>query len=246
MAPASFQLRPRSVPPTIPTAWRLSGRCPRCRYPVRDSRRPDGTSSRKGSRGQGHRRRPGLQPGAVHRARNRVAAAPDDPSRDEFEVIYVDDGSTDETPARLDALAAEHPHIRVFHEPNSGWAGRPRNVGIRQARGEYIQFIDQDDALTPDALRRLHEMAARNRLRHRDRKVASNFRPVPQHLFRQNVDSCTIHDTSLISSLTPHKMFRTAFLREHGIEFPEGRRRLEDQLFMVRAYLAGADRVDPC
>lgn len=155
----------------------------------------------------------------------------------DLEVIYVDDGSTDGTPAKLDALAAAHAHIRVIHEPNSGWAGRPRNVGTREARGEYVQFLDQDDAMTPDALRLLYEMAVRNRSDIVIGKVASNFRPVPQHLFRHNVEACTIRDTPLISSLTPHKLFRTAFLREHGIEFPEGRVRLEDQLFMVRAYL---------
>ncbi|HEY4190415.1 MAG TPA: hypothetical protein VGM28_08350, partial [Candidatus Limnocylindrales bacterium] len=97
--------------------------------------------------------------------------------------------------------------------------------------------------------RALHEMATRNRSDIVIGKVASDFRPVPQHLFRHNVEACTIRDTSLISSLTPHKMFRTAFLREHGLEFPEGRVRLEDQLFMVRAYLVAqtvsilADRV---
>jgi glycosyltransferase involved in cell wall biosynthesis len=157
---------------------------------------------------------------------------------DELEIIYVDDGSTDDSPARLDALAAEHPNVRVIHTPNSGWAGRPRNIGIREARGEYVQLLDQDDSMAPDALRLLYEMGRRNRSDIVIGKVASDFRPVPLHLFRQNREVCNVHDTSLISSLTPHKMFRTAFLREHGIEFPEGRRRLEDQLFMVRAYLA--------
>ena len=64
---------------------------------------------------------------------------------EEYEVIFVDDGSTDETPARLDALAAEHEHVRVEHIPNSGWPGKPRNIGIEMARGEYVYFVDNDD-----------------------------------------------------------------------------------------------------
>lgn len=53
----------------------------------------------------------------------------------EFEAVFVDDGSTDTTPARLDELAAVHPHIRVLHTENSGWPSRPRNIGVAHARG---------------------------------------------------------------------------------------------------------------
>ncbi len=157
---------------------------------------------------------------------------------DEYEVIFVDDGSTDGTPAGLDALAAADARVSVIHTPNSGWAGRPRNVGIDAARGAYVQFVDHDDELTPEALERLLALAEKNMSDIVLGKEASDFRPVAVGVFQRNRDRCTIADAPLILNLTPHKMFRTAFLREHGLRFPEGRRRLEDQLFVVQAYFA--------
>jgi hypothetical protein len=159
--------------------------------------------------------------------------------RDEFEVLFVDDGSKDDTPALLEALAAEHDHFRVIRIPNSGWPGKPRNIGVEQARGEYVQFLDHDDRMAPEALERLYETARRNRSDIVIGKAASNFtkRGVAHGLMSRTRESCTVWNAPLIDSLTPHKMFRTAFLREHGIVHPEGPWILEDQLFMVRAYL---------
>ncbi|HYH91953.1 MAG TPA: glycosyltransferase family 2 protein [Candidatus Saccharimonadales bacterium] len=160
--------------------------------------------------------------------------------RDAFEVIAVDDGSTDDTPARLDAMADRYPNLSVVRSEHSGWPGRPRNIGIERARGEFIQFMDQDDEMSPDSLRRLVAMGQEN---HADivlGKVTSDFRPVALGLYARNRPSCTIHDAPLIDSLTPHKMFRRTFLAEHAIAFPEGRRRLEDQLFVVKAYFAAS------
>ena len=154
----------------------------------------------------------------------------------EYEAIFVDDGSTDGTPARLDALAAAHPNISVIHQENSGWPGKPRNVGIDAARGEYVFFLDHDDALGPEALERLYATAVRNGSDIVIGKMAGHHRGGQAGLFRENRDRATLADTPLIDSLTPHKLFRRAFLAREALRYPEGRRRLEDHVFVVRAY----------
>ena len=110
---------------------------------------------------------------------------------EQFEIIVVDDGSTDDTPAHIDAMAARHPNLTAIHSAHSGWPGRPRNIGIEHASGEYIHFMDQDDRMSPDALRRLVEMAKRNESDIVLGKVASDFRGVALAIYRRNFDNCS-------------------------------------------------------
>jgi poly(ribitol-phosphate) beta-N-acetylglucosaminyltransferase len=155
---------------------------------------------------------------------------------DQYEVIFVDDGSTDSTPARLDELARSHDHIRVEHTPNSGWPGRPRNIGLDLARGEFVYFVDNDDWLDPRALERLHDTAARNESDVVIGKVVGHGRLVTRALFARVRRDASLGWRPLMGLLTPHKLFRKGMLDEHGIRFPEGPRRLEDHLFVVHAY----------
>jgi glycosyltransferase involved in cell wall biosynthesis len=157
---------------------------------------------------------------------------------DSYEAIFVDDGSTDDTPARLDELAAEHPNVRVEHIPNSGWPGRPRNVGIELARGEYVLFVDNDDYIGEQALERMHAMARADDADIVIGKVVGHGKSVPRNLFRENRSGVDLEWESLLWLLTPHKLWRRAFLDAHALRFPEGRRRLEDHVFVMRAYFA--------
>jgi len=160
---------------------------------------------------------------------------------DEYEVIYVDDGSTDDTPGRLEKIAVAHPNVQVHTMANSGWPGAPRNLGMRHAKGEYIQFVDHDDTLGPEALERLYEHAKRNDADVVIGKMSTDM-ALPRRLFRHTVDACTIENDELMQSLSPHKMFRRAFVELHGLRFPEGPWIMEDLAFVSAAYLK-AERI---
>ncbi|MFD1722477.1 glycosyltransferase family 2 protein [Amnibacterium endophyticum] len=155
----------------------------------------------------------------------------------EFEVVLVDDGSTDGTPALLDEAAARTPNFRVMHTPNSGWPGRPRNLGIEAARGDYVFLSDHDDRLDPEALERLTAFAEEHGSDVVVGKIVGVGRSAPVRIFRRTVVDAQEDMALLMDSLTPQKLYRRAFLDERGIRFPEGKRRLEDHLFVTKAYL---------
>lgn len=166
--------------------------------------------------------------------------------RTDFEVIYVDDGSTDDTVPILDAeIAAQGAEdtVRVIRIENSGWPGRPRNVGTDAARGEYVHYVDDDDRLAPEALEREYARARETGADIVIGRMAGHGRTVPRVLFERPTTSADLReDTALLASMTVHKLFRRAFLEEHRLRFAEGKVRLEDHLFMLRAFLL-TDRV---
>lgn len=157
----------------------------------------------------------------------------------DFEVIIVDDGSPDDTWERLQHIRDAHSNVRISRIENSGWPSRPRNVGTDLARGEYVLYMDHDDELFPAGLQAAYDYAVRH-----DADVLSpkqlkttdpswglgNFTAnIPNALPRRGVDA--------LLPMMPHKLYRRAFLREHRIRFPEGRRVLwEDIYFNVECF----------
>lgn len=72
----------------------------------------------------------------------------------DFELIVMDDGSTDGSPAILDELAATDPRMTVIHKQNSG-VSDTRNQALDRAQGTYIQFLDADDRIPSDSTKLL-------------------------------------------------------------------------------------------
>ena len=164
----------------------------------------------------------------------------------QFETIVVDDGSPDDTHDRLVALAATRPNLRVERIENSGWPSRPRNVAIRIARGDYLLFMDHDDSLYPDALRRMVEYAAETRadvLSPKESKTSDAWWGMTA-LADGNVPNAIVDGgIERLLPMVPHKLYRRAFLLEHDITFPEGRRRLWEDVYVNCQAWRYAERV---
>ena len=69
----------------------------------------------------------------------------------DFELLLVDDGSKDRSGAICDEYAQKDARIRVYHKENGG-VSTARNMGLAEAKGEWVYFVDSDDIVLPDAL----------------------------------------------------------------------------------------------
>ncbi|MFF5522305.1 glycosyltransferase family 2 protein [Streptomyces coeruleorubidus] len=167
------------------------------------------------------------------------------------EVVAVDDCSTDGSAGLLDRLAASEPRLKVIRRrANSGGCGTPRNTGLDAVTSPYVMFLDSDDVLPPGAVDALldaatgaHAEVAGGLCVRRElpsgREVPWQARLYALHAAVPNPAQCPrlVHDT-----LCVNKLYRTGFLREHGIRFPEGRFPYEDVVFTARV-LAAAPRI---
>ncbi|MCL2105497.1 MAG: glycosyltransferase [Oscillospiraceae bacterium] len=173
----------------------------------------------------------------------------------DWELILVDDGSTDGSGRAADEYARRDARIRVIHQPNGGLSAA-RNAGMAIARGEYIGFLDADDTLDPAFVRTMLDAAlvdsrAMDAVHAPLRRVplegpVMEAAPPPEQLgvlrhedilqlaLRMQENSFFIYSC--------RSVFRRAFLEAHGLRFREELRFAEDGPFQLEAFCL-AERV---
>lgn len=160
-----------------------------------------------------------------------------------YEVVAVDDGSTDGSGAELGRFAAAYPEVfRVLRQENSGGPAAPSNSGLDVARGRYVFFIGSDDYLGPEALERMVDRAdALGAGVLLGKMVGVNGRKAPD-VFDRNVDDAPFPSNDLAWALSNTKLFDRALVEELGLRYPEGMAVCSDVPFTLRA-MAKAKRI---
>jgi glycosyltransferase involved in cell wall biosynthesis len=162
---------------------------------------------------------------------------------EQFEVIIIDDGSTDGSGAVAEEWAHGRKQTRVIHTPHSGGCAAPRNIGLGLAKGEYVYFFDADDILNPEALARVVGHCKRlGSDVFRLRTAKSERYPTVARFVESSHEDVDPYTTQLLRLLgVVGLVFRTEFLRENGITFPAVDP-AEDLPMVTECYLL-ADRV---
>ena len=152
------------------------------------------------------------------------------PSGD-YEILCINDGSTDGSAKILEAYARKHVKLRVITQPNSG-VSAARNTGLDAAGGEYIWFVDADDFIRGDCLEPLFRILSDGPV---DKLSFGHFEFEEALSEAQSEQSAlgTLRPTStFLGNMIWESLFRRAFLEQHGLRFREGISYAEDGLFL--------------
>lgn len=166
----------------------------------------------------------------------------------DWELIIVDDGSTDDSGSICDEYAGKDQRIKVIHKPNGG-VSSARNVGIRAAKGKYITFIDGDDFVESDFLAKMHDgMESHQADIVCCRVVFDSFRGS----WRQEAHDSSVYDRkgAIVQMLRPgtfrgwpwDKLYRKDIIAGRGILFDESLKYCEDEVFVLQYLLC----IDKC
>lgn len=159
--------------------------------------------------------------------------------KSKWEVIFVDDGSTDRSVEVIEELIDKRINYRIIkREIPSGNASAPRNEGIKASQAKYVFFLDSDDYIDSQLLENGCAMAFKNDSDIVYFKMHLNDRIVTRRPFKVPfVDNADIFRDHLLRTLTVFKMFRLNILRENNVLFDMSINVREDQIFCFSALM---------
>ncbi len=162
----------------------------------------------------------------------------------DFELILVDDGSTDGSEELCESCAARDERIRVFHQKNRG-VSAARNLGVSHAQGEWICYVDSDDAVLPDYLKDMVEaadddtglvMSSITHVRHAG-VIPEDITVSGKEMVRYFLDHHILVDSGPVA-----KLFLRRILTQYQLTFPENICYGEDMVYFYR-YLNVVDKI---
>lgn len=157
----------------------------------------------------------------------------------DFEVIFIDDGSNDfQSFKRLKEITKSKKNYVVRRISPSGWASRPRNIGTKIAKGEYVFYCDDDDTIFPQALERMYNFAKKNDLDVVNPKVIrTKGWSWGWNEYKVTMIGAQKYGIQSMGPMTVPKLYRKRFLIENDIFFPEGEKVWwEDVMFSCLVY----------
>lgn len=171
----------------------------------------------------------------------------------EYELIVIDDGSTDDSYDLCCKWASENEQIKVFKQPNSG-PSKARNLGISKASGDKVLFCDADDYLEPDSFCTLLDRPSKDLIlfglfddTYAEGKLINSVSWKPEHRLYSTTTSFLqdfhyVLDQSLLYSQCT-KLYDRKILDTHQIRFREDLKMGEDVLFNL-SYFQYASNVE--
>ena len=140
----------------------------------------------------------------------------------DFELLLIDDGSTDDSISICDHYAQKDCRIQVYHKENSG-VSDTRNFGLDHAKGDYIAFVDSDDILAADFLERSHSAALQTGA---DLVIggAQYLEQLPETavIQRAGAPQIQIYKSNQLETLKPHLLGPTYLFEFDGGYIPRG------------------------
>lgn len=169
----------------------------------------------------------------------------------DFELLLIDDGSTDGSPAICDAYAAADPRVRAFHKPNGG-VRSARNLGLDHARAPWITFVDSDDWIEPDTFSKVlsvPDIESTDLIVFSFKVEGNNARDFSADLPAGRHESESLRNLLIDYGISAEftgvccKLFRSQTLHDNNIRFSTGIDTHEDTLFFL-SYLAFVNAID--